>query len=183
MENLFGWLRETRGEVNPLIASCVFHYEFVFIHPFSDCNGRMARLWQTAILGRWKELFYWIPIENRIEMAQKEYYDVIDRCNSKGNSDAFIEFMLQAILNALEDVEDALKNGCTEVPLPVSRLLGVMEEGVWYASSQLMGMVGLRSRSTFQDNYLRPAVSRGLVEMEFPGSPRSRAQRYRICGK
>ena len=180
MENLFAWLNETRGDINPLIASCVFHYEFVFIHPFTDGNGRMARLWQTAILGRWREIFHWIPVENRIEMAQQEYYDVIDRCNASGRSDAFIEFMLQAILNALEDTESSLKDHAEEVPANVSRLVSSMNEGEWYTSRQLMEAVGLRSRATFQTNYLRPALDRGIVEMEYPDSPRSSKQRYRI---
>ena len=179
MENLFNWLNETRGETDPLIASCVFHYEFVFIHPFTDGNGRMARLWQTAILGEWREIFHWIPVENRIEMAQQEYYNVIDICNNRGNSDAFIEFMLQAILNALEDVERQLKDQDVQVSPSASRLAEVMGADVWYTSKELMGLVGLRSRATFQTNYLRPALEKGLVEMEYPDSPRSSKQRYR----
>ncbi len=180
MENLFAWLRGTKGTINPLISSCVFHYEFVFIHPFSDGNGRMARLWQTAILGQWRSIFHWIPVENRIEMAQREYYDVIDRCNSKGNSDDFIEFMLQAVLNALEDVERMLKDASAEMPAQVRKLTDAMETDIWYTSRQLMERVGINSRATFQTNYLKPAVARGTVEMEFPDSPRARGQRYRL---
>ena len=180
MENLFAWLNGTRGDISPLIASCVFHYEFVFIHPFADGNGRMARLWQTAILGAWRGIFHWIPVENRIEMAQREYYDVIDRCNAKGSSEDFVEFMLQVILNALEDSEKLLKDSAAEVPAQVRKLIDIMEDGIWYTSRQLMDRVGLSSRPTFQNNYLRPALARGTVEMEFPDSPRARGQRYRI---
>ena len=180
MENLFGWLKETRGQISPLISSCIFHYEFVFIHPFTDGNGRMARLWQTAILGDWRTIFHWIPIENRIEMAQKEYYDVIDRCNKAGNSDAFIEFMLQAILNALEDTEGMLKEDSEEIPPSVRKLAETMEDDKWYTSKELMDLVNISSRSTFQMNYLRPALTRRTVEMEYPDSPRTRSQRYRL---
>ena len=70
--NLFEWLKEAKDHL--LIRSCVFHYEFVFIHPFSDGNGRMARLWHTAILSKWKQIFEYIPIESQIEKFQDEYY-------------------------------------------------------------------------------------------------------------
>ena len=42
MGDLFRWL--AGSDVHPLIASSVFHYEFEFIHPFADGNGRMGRL-------------------------------------------------------------------------------------------------------------------------------------------
>lgn len=152
----------------------------VFIHPFTDGNGRMARLWQTAILGRWRPVFYRIPVENRIEMTQREYYEAIDRSNRAGDSTAFTEFMLQTILNAAEDAESEIKNNNQEIPPSVSRLADVMEDGKWYTFTELKSLVGLKARSTFIANYLNPAMARGLVEMEFPDSPRSRGQRYRL---
>ena len=94
MEDLFEWMNEVEKSVHPLILSSVFHYEFVFIHPFSDGNGRMARLWHTAILSKWKSVFEYIPIESQIEKFQEEYYDVIARCHVDGESTRFIEFML-----------------------------------------------------------------------------------------
>lgn len=67
MEQLFDWLKKSQGEVHPLILSSIFHYEFVFIHPFSDSNGRRVRLWHTAILSKWKPIFEYIPLESQIE--------------------------------------------------------------------------------------------------------------------
>ena len=75
MRQLFDWIAVRRGEIHPLILSSVFHYEFVFIHPFRDGNGRMARLWQMALLSRWNPLFEYIPIESQIERFQDGYYD------------------------------------------------------------------------------------------------------------
>ena len=54
MQNLFDWMKKSKDKIHPLILSSVFHYEFVFIHPFSDGNGRIARLWQNVILTKWK---------------------------------------------------------------------------------------------------------------------------------
>jgi len=71
MENLFNWLNESREVVHLLIVSSVFHYEFVFINPFGDGNGKMARLWQTAILSKWEETFEYIPIESLIKKYQE----------------------------------------------------------------------------------------------------------------
>lgn len=180
MANLFEWLNKAKVTVNPLIASCVFHYEMVFIHPFADGNGRMARLWQTAILGKWRPIFYWIPIENRIEMAQQEYYDAIDKCNHVGNSDLFILFMLRVINSSLEDVEYALKTAEEVLPPSVSSLTEVMEKNTWYSSQELMGLLELHSRPMFLTHYLKPAISRDIIEMEYPDSPRSRYQKYRL---
>lgn len=102
MDNLFNWMNEVKDKINPLILSSIFHYEFVFIHPFSDGNGRTARLWQTAILAHWKDLFKYIPIESIIRKHQEEYYTAIQNCNNAGNSNEFIEFMLKVIDEAVD---------------------------------------------------------------------------------
>ena len=94
MEQLFTYINEAKEEVHPLILAAVFHYEFLFIHPFADGNGRMARLWQTILLSKWKEVFEYIPLETMIKKYQNEYYTVINNCNKNGNSNEFIEFML-----------------------------------------------------------------------------------------
>jgi len=97
MEQLFEWINESKEKINPLILSSVFHYEFVFIHPFCDGNGRMARLWQTAILSKWEKIFEYIPIESLIKTYQADYYKAINNSNKAGNSNEFIEFMLKMI--------------------------------------------------------------------------------------
>ena len=103
MHDLFEWVRKT--DVHPLVSSCVFHYEFEFIHPFIDGNGRMGRYWQTMLLSRWKGIFAWIPVETIVKEHQQEYYDVIARCDAAGNSTAFIEFMLRCLLEAMNQMK------------------------------------------------------------------------------
>ena len=99
MADLLAWLGST-GE-HPLVASSVFHYEFEFIHPFEDGNGRMGRLWQTLILTRWKALFAHIPVESLIHARQGDYYQAIRQSSAAGESTSFVVFMLEMTLNAL----------------------------------------------------------------------------------
>ncbi len=104
VNDLLLWIENS--QLHPLIKSCVFHYEFEFIHPFSDGNGRMGRLWQTLILTDWKPLFAWIPVETIIKENQKEYYQALQSADNSGDSTIFIEFMLKSILHAVEDLQE-----------------------------------------------------------------------------
>ena len=99
MSDLFGWLENADDHL--LIRSCVFHYEFEFIHPFADGNGRIGRLWQSLILGRLNPIFEHLPVENMVYSNQKAYYHAINRSSDLGDSGPFIDFMLEEILNAL----------------------------------------------------------------------------------
>ena len=96
MGNLFTWLKESKDHL--LIRSCVFHYEFEFIHPFSDGNGRTGRLWQSLILGELNPLFEYLPVENMVYSNQQDYYEAIARSTESGQSGPFIDFMLKEIL-------------------------------------------------------------------------------------
>ena len=102
MADLFGYLKNDEDLL--LIKSCVFHYEFEFIHPFLDGNGRMGRLWQTMILKEYSPVFEFLPIETLIKERQQEYYTILGQADNQGNSTSFIEFMLDIINIALENL-------------------------------------------------------------------------------
>ncbi|MBR1609409.1 MAG: Fic family protein [Kiritimatiellae bacterium] len=107
--DLFAWLRDSEDPV--LVKSCVFHYEFEFIHPFPDGNGRTGRLWQTALLGSWREEFYGAPVENIVWSHQSEYYEAINASTAKADSGPFIDFMLDKILRTLKAKGEAYAAG------------------------------------------------------------------------
>ena len=178
MLQLFNWMKENAGTIHPLILSCVFHYEFVFIHPFSDGNGRMARLWQTILLTEWNPIFQYIPLESRIETFQDGYYNAIARCNANGNSNDFIEFMLDRIYEVLDAVlkQSGEYSGTSKY---VSRLLSAMEYDTEYSANELLALLGLKSKETLRHNYIDPAIESGFIDMTLPDKPTSRNQRYR----
>ena len=102
VQELFTWLK--KSNLHPLVKSCIFHYEFEFIHPFADGNGRTGRLWHTLILQNWKEFFAWLPVETMIHENQNEYYKAINDSNTAGESTQFVTFMLNIICNMLKEI-------------------------------------------------------------------------------
>lgn len=125
MGNLFEWLQNTKD--HPLIVSCVFHYEFEFIHPFRDGNGRVGRLWQSVILNHYKKIFGFIPIESVVRENQKSYYKALEDAGSAGESTPFIEFMLGIILKTLKNASN--ENVPENVPknVPKNRLSEIVK--------------------------------------------------------
>ena len=103
MCHLLAWYQEST--LHPLIKSAVFHYEFEFIHPFADGNGRTGRLWHSLLLGRWKEIFFWLPVEEFIRSRQQDYYRAFVVAGKEGDSSNFVELMLEIIRDSLTEVD------------------------------------------------------------------------------
>ena len=181
MSNLFAWMKSAKDDVHPLILSSIFHYEFVFIHPFTDGNGRMARLWHTVMLAKWKPILEYIPIESQIEKFQEEYYDAISKCHMEGAATIFIEFMLSQIDKILDEVSAQITGDNQQLPEHIQSLLSIMEYEVAYTSKALMEKLGLKSKEGFRRNYLIPAIEMKLIRMTVPEQPRNRNQRYIKC--
>lgn len=170
-----------KSELQPLVKSAIFHYEFEFIHPFADGNGRMGRLWHTVLLGQWKELFYWLPIEDLIRTRQKEYYDALGEADKNGDSSGFVHMMLLVIHDTLADYADKTDQDSDQVKIEdsnVRKLLEVIGDQT-ISAVEIMGRLGLNHRPTFRNNYLNPALELGAIERTIPDKPNSRNQKYR----
>ncbi len=180
MANLFNWLKTS--EEHPLITSSVFHYEFEFIHPFSDGNGRMGRLWQTLILSEWKPLFKYLPVESMVYANQAEYYKAINQSTENSDSAPFITFMLERILEACTNKSDSNKSvtpqATPQVTPQVEQLLNIIKGDM--SRDELQQALGLKDRKSFRNRYLLPALEQGLIEMTIPDKPNSSLQKYRL---
>jgi len=118
IENLFNFIN-FNNDTPWLLKACIFHYEFVFIHPFIDGNGRMGRLWQQLLLMKEDPIFEFFAVESLIKENQQLYYDVLEYCDKTGNSTEFIVFSLEQILATLKQN----LNTRTQAVLPMQRLL------------------------------------------------------------
>jgi len=148
MADLFEWVRHT--DTHPLISSCVFHYEFEFIHPFMDGNGRMGRYWQTMLLSRWKGIFAWLPVETIIKKHQQEYYNAIAQSDAQGNSTVFIDFMLRCILQAIQEQQKTTNNVGVNVGVSVGvneqRVLDLLAADLSLTAARIAEQLGISTR-------------------------------------
>lgn len=164
MFDLFEWLKTS--DVHPLIKSCVFHYEFEFIHPFQDGNGRMGRLWQTVILKDWKEIFAWIPVETLIKENQKEYYNVLGTSDSEADSTKFIEFMLSLFLNTIEKIIADEKKVTVKVTQKVTanqkKILNAIKNNPYITQEKLSEIVGITRKSIIAN--MKKLQTNGLIK-------------------
>ena len=179
MGDLLNWLKRTPE--HPLVAGCLAHYELEFIHPFSDGNGRMGRLWQTLILRGWRPWMAMVPVESVVRMRQEEYYRALAEADTRADAAPFVEFMLAALLEAVQDSlpTDQVSD---QVSDQVLRLMQALVAGPRRASD-LMTQLGLAHRPTFRRNYVDPALRDGWIERTQPESPRSPTQSLRLSDK
>lgn len=164
MADLFNWLKTS--DVHPLIKSCVFHYEFEFIHPFQDGNGRIGRLWQTVILKEWKEVFAWIPVETLIKENQSEYYNALNSSDKEADSSSFIEFMLSLLLKTIEEIIETEKKVTVKLSVKVSvnqqKILDVIKENPFVTQEELAQIIGLSRKSIIQN--MKKLQENGLLK-------------------
>ena len=180
MSDLLAWL-ETMP-VHPLVASCVFHYEFEFIHPFSDGNGRMGRLWQTLILSQWKAELAYLPVETVIRHQQAQYYAALSAADKASDATGFVEYMLKALLSAMQEVVEAPSQHQvgTKSELNAEQLQVLSKFDGDMSITALMSVLKRTDRSKFRSQILNPLMTAGLVEQTIPDKPTSSKQKYRL---
>lgn len=181
VQNLLDWLVQT--DVHPLIAASVFHYEFEFIHPFEDGNGRMGRLWQTLILSRWKPLFSNLPVESLVHARQPEYYTALNQSSEQADCAPFIEFMLETIRETLSQIPQGPESGPEWGPESISgRVLTALRDEP-QSKTKLAEALGHTSISGKLNLRIRELLAKGFIEMTIPEKPNSRLQQYRLTEK
>ena len=145
MADLFGWISSTK--VHPLVSSCIFHYEFEFVHPFADGNGRCGRLWHTLLLSKWRPVLKWLPIESIIQQRQQEYYAAIAASNASGSCEAFVAFMLEVIRDSI--LPYAIRKSDKDVRK--EQLVEAVSDDPHVTIPQLMEKTGFSRRSIERD--------------------------------
>ena len=164
MSDLFEWLKNS--DVHPLIKSCVFHYEFEFIHPFQDGNGRMGRLWQTVILKEWKSVFAWLPIETLIKENQVEYYNALNSSDSDANSTNFTVFMLQTILRTIKEIIETEKKITLKILVKITanqkKILEAIKQNPFVTQEELSSIVGIAKLNINKN--MKKLQEQGIIE-------------------
>lgn len=156
IKELFEWLNDSDDHI--LIKSCVFHYEFEFIHPFSDGNGRVGRLWQSLILGKLHSLFEYLPIENMIYKNQQTYYDAIAKSSAINDSGVFIDFMLQEILNSLKNRYNT-KSETKEIE---EKILDIISSDIYITAKKISENLSISQRQV--ERVISDLKIRGVIE-------------------
>jgi len=181
MKELLEWAG--KSELHPVLKSAVLHYEIETIHPFSDGNGRMGRLWQTLLLAKWNAIFAWIPMESILYQNRQQYYQAIENARKANDSGVFIEFTLSAIYDiiALQEkhqekhqVKHQVELG--DVQIAVLRAL----ESKTLSRKDIFAAIGMGGDSRSFKRNIEPLLTGGLIEMTVPDKPNSKLQKYRL---
>lgn len=104
MQELIAWYNNQKNQKNKIQLASEFHYRFVAIHPFDDCNGRVARLLLNIILMK-----FGYPPTVILNQDRREYLESLEQADN-GNLDNFKNFIARSVLKTMETMQEALKS-------------------------------------------------------------------------
>lgn len=163
MKSLFKFINNN-DDIHPLVLASIFHYYFVYIHPFSDGNGRMARFWVSLILTSWNSKFEYIPIEEELYLNQEEYYSSIDKCHTNGNANIFISFMLKCINNILDKTTQETTQENYNLNDNQSKIVKLMQENPFVTRNELASILNISVDGVKYN--IAKLISLGIVKRE-----------------
>ncbi len=156
MKSLFKYIKNNEKKIHPLVLSSIFHYYFVYIHPYTDGNGRVARFWVSLMLTDYNEAFTYLPFEETIYKHRKEYYKSIESCHLNGNANVFITFMLKIIKetiinttqkttqkkinNSQKKIIELIKENPSVTRKEMAEKIGISADGIKYNLNKLKQM-------------------------------------------
>ncbi len=181
MEELFGWAKES--ELHPVLKSAILHYEIETIHPFTDGNGRMGRLWQTLLLAKWNDIFVWIPMEAVLYKNRRQYYQAIENARHANDPGVFIEFTLSALYDTItaQEKHQVKRQERHQVQLSDTQMevLKALEDKT-LSRKEIFATIGMNGDSRSFKRHIKPLLTDGFIEMTVPDKPNSRLQKYRL---
>lgn len=97
IDKLLDWYDDIKDEMHPIELAALFHFKFVYIHPFRDGNGRTARLLMNLILMQYGYPPTVIKVADRVR-----YIEALDKASMTGNTEDFINIVAEAVENSLK---------------------------------------------------------------------------------
>ena len=99
MRKLFCWYEVNKSLLHPVELAAIFHFKFVYIHPFADGNGRTARLLLNLILMKHG---YPPAIVKAAPNSRIKYYETLELASVKNEVQPFIEVVATCVEESLK---------------------------------------------------------------------------------
>lgn len=97
--DLVDWLRDDHsGEIDPIVAAAMSHYQFETLHPYFDGNGRLGRLLIVLFLQQVGVLSEpTLAVSPWFEARRTQYYDHLLRVSTNNDWDGFVRFFAEGL--------------------------------------------------------------------------------------
>lgn len=170
MFGLLEWWNKRAADISPVLSSSILHYQFEWIHPFADGNGRTGRalaLWELYRRGFDShhifsvDEYYW---ENR-----PAYYKALDAVRTaREDLTGWLEYCAEGLRHTLERVWTRVQSYNVRSPGKLvlrprqEQLLRLLRDQGSMAPAELWKCLGISKQGAM--DLLRPLIAAGLVE-------------------